>query len=244
MLHDRSVPMGGARIVVYGGALLFVGSLLLFLVQYFLSDRFGDDAGAWPVTGAWRPVLVDVALFSGFALHHSLFARTGLKDWIGRIVSPRLERSTYVWVASLTFAFVLLAWQPVPGTLWTTSGLAALVCTGVQIGGILLSVIGAGRIGGLTLAGVTEANGGARISPELSRSGLYAFVRHPIYLGWVLMVWPTPVMTGTRCVFAAISTAYLLVAIPFEERDLHRSFGPAYGEYARRVRWRMVPWLY
>ena len=244
MLRDRPVNAALARLVVVGGGLLFVGSLVLFLALYFFSARFGQTAGSWNGASGWRPVLVNVALFSGFALHHSLFARTRLKDWIGRIVSPELERSTYVWIASLAFAAVCLAWQPVPGALWTTSGLAALGLTALQVTGMLLSVVGAGRIGGLRLAGIPQATGVATDTPELSRSGLYGLVRHPIYLGWVLMVWPAPVMTGTRLVFAAISTAYLMAAIPFEERDLHRTFGPAYADYARHVRWRLLPWLY
>jgi protein-S-isoprenylcysteine O-methyltransferase Ste14 len=73
---------------------------------------------------------------------------------------------------------------------------------------------------------------------------LYRLVRHPIYFAWVLMVWPAPVMTGTRLCFAVLSTLYLAVAIPFEERTLRRTFGPAYDGYATRVRWRMVPFLY
>jgi protein-S-isoprenylcysteine O-methyltransferase Ste14 len=66
-------------------------------------------------------------------------------------------------------------------------------------------------------------------------------VRHPIYLGWFLMVWGAPEMTGTRLVFAAASCVYLLLAIIFEERDLHRTFGTAYQRYARRVRWKVLP---
>jgi protein-S-isoprenylcysteine O-methyltransferase Ste14 len=69
-------------------------------------------------------------------------------------------------------------------------------------------------------------------------------VRHPIYLAWFLLVWCAPFMNGTRAVFAAVSCLYLMLAIPFEERDLRRVFGKAYAEYAARVRWRVIPWLY
>jgi protein-S-isoprenylcysteine O-methyltransferase Ste14 len=243
MLHDRSSALP-ARIVVYGGGLLFVGSLLLFLVVYFSPDWFGRHHGPWSLEGAWRPVLVDVALFSVFALHHSLFARTGLKERVANLVSPELERSVYVWIASLAFVVVCVAWRPVPGELWAVSGMSALALTGAQVAGMLISIVGASRVGGLTLAGIPQGTGTPPRIPELSRSGLYAWVRHPIYLGWVLMVWPTPIMTGTRLAFAAISTAYLIAAIPFEERDLHRSFGPAYADYAGHVRWKLLPWVY
>ena len=231
--------------VVYGGAVLFVASLLLFVVLYFWSDRFGVPAGSWSADAVWRPVLVNVLLFSAFALHHSLFARTGLKQWVMGLASERLERSVYVWFASIAFAAVCLLWQPVPGAMWATAGIPAAALVAAQLGGIAISLIGAARIGGLSLAGIAQGAGDRPSSPPaLSRNGLYGLVRHPIYLGWVLIVWATPVMTGTRLVFAAVSTAYLVAAIPFEERDLRRTFGPAYADYARHVRWRMLPFVY
>ena len=74
--------------------------------------------------------------------------------------------------------------------------------------------------------------------------GAYRWVRHPIYFGWVLMVFGAPVMTTSRLVFASVSTAYLVIAIPFEERSLAEEFGAAYKDYQRRVRWRLVPGLW
>ena len=74
--------------------------------------------------------------------------------------------------------------------------------------------------------------------------GLYGLVRHPVYLGWLLIVWPAPTMTITRFTFAALSTLYLIVAIPWEERSLTKTLGQPYADYRSRVRWRMVPWLY
>lgn len=245
MLRDRPVPSVLARVVAYGGALAFVASLILFAVLYFTSARFGDPVGPWSVADGWRPAGIDIALFTAFALHHSVFARGPLKGLMSRLVSEQLERSTYVWIASAGFAIVCLVWQPVPGLAWTATGTLAAALTLLQLAGIVLSVVAAARIGGLSLAGIPQALGErSEAPPRLTESGLYRFVRHPIYLGWLLIVWPTSVMTGTRLVFAAISTAYLAAAIPFEERDLHRMFGPAYAGYARRVRWRMVPWLY
>ena len=245
MSHDRPVPSLLARIVVYGGALAFVASLVLFALLYFASSRFGEPAGSWSVADGWRPALLDIILFTAFALHHSLFARGPFKDVMSRLFSERLERSVYVWIASVAFAIVCLVWQPVPGVAWAATGTFAAGLTSLQLAGIILSVVAAARIGGLSLAGIPQGLGHSReVEPELTQTGLYRFVRHPIYFGWILIVWPTPIMTGTRLVFAAISTAYLMAAIPFEERDLHRLFGPAYRTYSRRVRWRMVPWVY
>jgi protein-S-isoprenylcysteine O-methyltransferase Ste14 len=83
-----------------------------------------------------------------------------------------------------------------------------------------------------------------RDDKALSTTGAYGLVRHPIYLGWALIVWSVPAMTGTRLVFAAVSTLYLVVAIPFEERQMRRTMGRPYDDYARAVRWRMLPGVY
>ena len=117
----------------------------------------------------------------------------------------------------------------------------------VQAGAVVFTVNSARRLGLLHLAGLAQvlrADAAASAPAELDQSGPYALVRHPIYFGWLLIVWPAPTMNGTRLVFAIVSTLYLGLAVPFEERDLRRLFGPAYDAYARRVRWRIVPGLY
>ena len=78
----------------------------------------------------------------------------------------------------------------------------------------------------------------------LVTTGLYGFVRHPLYFAWTLVVFAAPHMTLTRFTFAAVSTAYLAIAIPFEERALVRRFGAQYSDYQRAVKWRMIPGLY
>jgi len=78
----------------------------------------------------------------------------------------------------------------------------------------------------------------------LEVGGPYRYVRHPIYLGWVLLVFAAPTMPMGRLLFAAVSTLYLVVAVPFEERSLVAEFGPAYRDYQRQVRWRLVPGLW
>ncbi len=222
------------------GGLLFAASLVFFAGCFAL--RFGRGE-PWSAAAAWRPVIVDVLLFTAFALHHSLFARAGLKGWISRGVPESLERSVYVWIASLLFLGVCAAWRPVPGTLWSATGFPRAAMLAAQGAGVVLTLVASRRLDVLDLAGVRQATGHP-ISHALDAAGPYALVRHPIYLGWFLMVCFAPVMTGTRLVFAATSCAYLLAAIPFEERGLRRTFGTAYTDYERRVRWRIVPRIY
>ncbi len=226
------------------GALLFGSSLLVFLYVYLVT--FGRVAPDEPV---FPNVLTNVVLFTVFALHHSLFARTGLKAAIARAVSPDLERSTYVWAASILLILVCLWWRPVQGELYRLTGPLALAGYLIQITGIVLTIRGSAALGVLDLAGLSGLleRGPGRDQPvdrPLETSGLYGFVRHPLYFAWFLFVFGTPVMTMTRFVFATVSTLYLAAAIPFEERSLLDRFGEDYRRYKRTVKWRMVPGVY
>jgi protein-S-isoprenylcysteine O-methyltransferase Ste14 len=238
-----------SRAFAVAGGLVFVGSLLFFVLSY--AWRF-DNVELWSWARAWRPALVDLALFSVFAGHHSIFARTRLRTWIEQRVPAGMERSIYVWIASVLFLGISAAWRPVPGVLWHVSGPGAALMRLAQLAGGVLAVVAARRLDPLTLAGVRQAFAGTPASAAEQRTpdaasleaGPYAVIRHPIYLGWFLMVWCSPLMNGTRLLFVAASCLYILVAIPFEERDLRRSFGPAYAEYSSRVRWKLVPGIY
>jgi protein-S-isoprenylcysteine O-methyltransferase Ste14 len=229
------------RTFAWIGAALFVASLSCFGWQYFvtLGTPAPRDASA---TAAW---LVNAALFTAFALHHSILARPGAKALVTRAVSPHLERSLYVWIASLLFLAVMLGWRLVPGQVWRVTGPLAWLFYTAALAGVAITLRAAATFDVFELSGVRQASGESpAASTEVIRDGIYGVVRHPIYLGWVLLVWGMPDMTMTRFSFAVISTAYLLIAIPFEERSLRESMGPAYAEYSRDVRWRVIPGVY
>lgn len=221
------------------GAGAFVASLLYFLYFYFIQlDHVGSTGGA-------SALAVDVALFSIFALHHSVMARTGAKRWLTRIIPPELERATYVWIASLLFAATCIWWRPIGGEWYRVSGAAAGLLYAVQAFGILMALVASAALDQLDLAGVRQTQATRGDGPgELQTTGVYGWVRHPVYFGWVLLVFAAPHMTGDRAAFAAISTAYLAIAVPFEERSLREMFGAEYRRYAGRVKWRMVPGIY
>jgi protein-S-isoprenylcysteine O-methyltransferase Ste14 len=285
----------------WGGAGLFAFALGYFLYTYVFTfaETSGDtsrvDDGAW-----WRAVGWDAALFSLFAIHHSAFARQPVRAWMAAHVPPRLERSTYVWVASLLLIAVCQLWQPVDGVAWSVPGPWRWITWVVLIAGIWLTLRSAGIIDIWELAGTrqsstpnyqlpttkhsqlqtpkgpkrteqrepTEAThpddsdaswklgiGGARalevgswgLRPrpvEFKAEGPYGWVRHPIYLGWFLIVFSPSTMTMTRLVFAVVSCAYVVIAIPLEERTLTETAGDAYRHYMRRVRWKLVPGIY
>jgi hypothetical protein len=215
-------------------------SLLYFAWSYF--GPFGAGAAG---DALLRPASTDVLLFSVFALHHSVLARAGAKEHLARVVPPAMERSLYVWIASLLFIAVCAFWQPVPGVLWRAHGAAAWGLRALSLVGVWLTLQSAAMLDMFDLAG-TRAFMEPRTaaSQGLKAHGPYGLVRHPIYLAWLFLVWTPASMNGTRFVFAAVSTAYLVIAIPFEERSLRASLGPAYAAYAARVRWRLVPGVY
>ena len=228
-----------AVVFAWTGALVFAVSLGYFLYSYLF--RFGAPTPP----GDWRlPALIDTALFSVFALHHSVFARTPIKAWVARTFGATMERSIYAWAASVLFIAVVALWQPVPGELYRAGGLARAAGFAVQALGVVLTFLGARVLDPLDLAGVRHVHPSSSRRARLMTSGAYGLVRHPLYFGWALLVFGAPHMTATRLVFAVVSTLYLAIAIPFEERGLVATFGPAYDDYRRRVRWRMLPFVY
>jgi protein-S-isoprenylcysteine O-methyltransferase Ste14 len=225
------------RAIAWGGALAFAAALLSCGATYVL-------AMARPATGrAETAVAVDLLLFTAFALHHSVFARAGVRAWVERHVPAGLERSAYVWVASVLLILLCVLWQAVPGTVWHLDGAAAILLRAIQVASVVLTLVSAASIDIWELAGVRQV--AADPKPVVFKEhGPYGWVRHPIYTGWFGMVFADPLMTGTRLTFALVSGLYLLIAIPFEERSLRASTGGAYARYATTVRWKLVPGLY
>ncbi len=217
---------------------MFLISLLSFVVVY--GWRLGTPAP--PGDDTVRDAIANTILFTVFALHHSIMARTGAKAWITRLVPGDLERSVYVWIASVLFLAVCWMWQPLPGSIWVVAGGAAWLLYIAQIFGIALTLAGARIVGFWELAGIKQPDPSKPV--EFAARGPFAIVRHPIYLGWVLMVFATPAMTTSRLLFAVVSTAYLIAAIPFEEGSLVEAFGEKYVAYQKRMRWRLIPFVW
>jgi methanethiol S-methyltransferase len=233
------LPSGASIAFAWSGAVVFVGSLIFFLYAYLVRFAAAVPPGHW-----LGPAAIDVALFSAFALHHSLFARTPLKARMRRVVPPILERSLYTWIASLLFLLVCGSWQPVPGVLYRLDAPWRWLAYGVQAGGILMILTGSRALDVLDLAGIRPV---MRTRPDhvpLVSDGAFGVVRHPLYFGWTLLVAGAGDMTATRAVFALVSAGYCALAIPWEERGLSEVFGEAYDAYRRKVRWRMIPGVY
>ncbi len=194
-------------------------------------------------SGPQLPFLVALAINSAllglFALQHSVMARPWFKAAWTRIVPTSVERSTYVLFSSLALLLLFWKWQPMGGMIWnigSTSGRMALEA--LYAGGWLTVLIATFLINHFDLFGLRQVwlhlLGRPYTALGFRTPGPYRYVRHPLYVGWLLVFWSAPVMTVAHLVFAVATTAYILVAIRFEERDLvqiHRE----YAEYRRRV---------
>jgi protein-S-isoprenylcysteine O-methyltransferase Ste14 len=222
------------RMFVWAGGALFVASLILTAWLYFMWSGV-----AQPFQG-WWPVTIDALLLTVFAFHHSAFAREPAKRTLGRVIPERLLRSVYVWIASALLIALCFGWRTVGGELWGLSLPIAAVFIAIDLLGVWLIAKSVGALSPLELAGIRPSEPGA----ELTFGGVYGFVRHPLYLGWMLIVFVTPHMTGDRLAFALLTTAYLWLAIPWEESSLERSHGESYRRYKRQVRWRVIPGIY
>ncbi len=236
------------------GALLFVTSLAYFL--YFVLVVLGTPGPApRALADVLRPVLFDLVLFSAFASHHSVMARAGAKRAIVRLLPAPLERAAYVWIASALFFAACFFWRDIPGVAYDAPGALHWLLYAVQAAGMGLVVSVMRSLDALELAGVRQVLDAAGASLEDGRdrqfrpqpllvTGPFRLVRHPLYLGWVLFVFGPPVMTANRLAFALISSGYLVLAIPWEERSLRATYGAAYEAYAATVRWRLLPGIY
>jgi len=226
-------------VVSWSGAIVFACSMVYGIHAYLVT--YGVPA---PPGADWASALViDIALFSLFALHHSVLARTGLKQRVSALAGRELERPLYVWVASVLFLLCCWAWQPLPGVVYSWPDGWTVVPRGLQWAGALVTVLAARRLDAKELAGLRGPRTETAPRP-LETRGLYRLVRHPIYLGWILLMVGTPVMTLTRAMFAVLSIAYVAAAVPFEERALVEVYGEAYRTYQRQVRARLVPGVY
>ena len=228
-----------AAFVWLGGA-LFVASLASFIFVYAIV--LGRPAEVNSVS-AGLAIAINVAMFSVFALHHSAMARSGAKAWIADVIPPSLERSVYVWIASALFLGVTWMWVPLPGIAWELTGPWKWAGHAAQLGGFWLISRASGLLDPLELAGIRQLKGRAR-PVEFKASGPFGLVRHPIYLGWILIVFGAPLMTMSRLVMAVVSSSYLVIAIPWEERSLIQAFGDRYRDYQQRVRSRLIPGIW
>jgi protein-S-isoprenylcysteine O-methyltransferase Ste14 len=203
----------------------------------FLTPTLLDGAPSRPLAEA---LAIDLGLLAAFAVQHSGMARPAFKRWWTRVIPEAAERSTYVLVSSLALVALFVYWQPIGGVIWTVSGgMGRASVIGVYLFGWLLLLYTTFLIDHFDLFGLAQVwrrlVGKNYRPPQFRTPSLYRLVRHPLYIGWLVIFWAAPVMTLAHLIFAVMTTAYILIAIQLEERDLVAAFGDDYVAYRRRT---------
>lgn len=205
-------------------------------VGNYLVPKSIDVGGPANVSEA---VVVDLLLLGLFAVQHTVMARPAFKRWWTKVIPVTYERSTYVLLSSLILLLLYWQWRPIPMSIWRIDGIAAWLLIGVYWLGWIIAFSSTFMIDHFDLFGLRQAfstlRGAEMPGPSLKTPLLYKVVRHPLMLGFVIAFWATPDMTAGHLLFAVMTTAYILVALQFEERDLIAEFGATYQEYRRRV---------
>ena len=228
------------RLAYAGLAYILALGAIAYLVGFLAGIAVPKGINSGPAGDPWTAVAVDLGLIALFGLHHSATARRRFKAWWTRIVPPDLERATYLYMTVAATGLLVWFWQPIPVTVWHVGqpvAAGAILALYLAVwGAMFAATFHIGHFGFFGLAQVWDKVRGRRAeaAPFCAR-WLYAAVRHPISLGWMLTPWLTPHMTVGQLVFALGAAAYVLVATVFEEADLAAELGETYRAYRARV---------
>lgn len=233
---------------IYGvvSYVIFFGTFLYAIgfIGNFLAPTRLD---AVPSERLLSALLINVMLLLLFAVQHSVMARKWFKDRWTRIVPKPIERSTYVLFSSLALILLFWQWRPMGGVIWSVENRVGVVILYSLFGfGWTLVLVSTFLINHFDLFGLRQVwlylLGRVAEPMKFSTPALYKLVRHPLYVGWFFAFWATPTMSAAHLLFSVATTAYILLAIQFEERDLGREYGEAYEKYRRSVPM-LIPFL-
>jgi methanethiol S-methyltransferase len=244
---DEKATMSRVIALIYGllsYAFFFVTFLYaLCFVEDFVVPKTIDSGAAGPFLEA---LIVNLLLMSAFAIQHSVMARRQFKQWWTKFVPKSVERSTYVLFATLALALLCWQWRPMPTVVWRVENPnVATALVGLSLAGWLIVLTSTFLINHFELFGLHQVannlTGRAMPAARFRTPLFYQFVRHPIYLGFIIAFWAAPVMSVGHLLFAAVTSAYIIVGILLEERDLVEMFGDDYRRYRERVSM-LIPW--
>ena len=221
-------------------------SYLIFLGTFLYAIGFIGNFGVprtldGPLSGSLLVAFaIDAGLLALFAVQHSVMARKWFKDWWTRIVPKPIERATYVLFSSVALLLLFWQWRPLGGVVWSVEDpVGVFALRGLFAFGWGLVLVSTFLINHFDLFGLRQVwlylKGRPYTTLTFGTPGPYRLVRHPLYVGWLFAFWMTPTMTFAHLLFSIATTAYILIAIQLEERDLVREHGDSYQAYRRSV---------
>ena len=232
--------MKRVAVFIYG-VIAYIFVLAAFVYGYgFLGNVLVPktiDSG--PTDPFWTALLINLGLLAVFAIQHSVMARPSFKRWWTKIIPQPAERATYCLASCLALFLLFWQWRPMGGVIWDVdSRIGYAILFGLYTAGWLIVLAVTFVINHFDLFGLRQVwlylRGKEYTRLRFIEPGPYSRVRHPLYIGWLLAFWATPTMTAAHLVFAVMTTAYILVAIQLEERNLAEEH-PQYAEYRKRV---------
>lgn len=251
-VHTIGPDVSGSRVFkfvafLYGMAsyLVFFGTIL-YAIGFVMGLVVPKSIDTGTNTSAIEALVINLLLLALFAVQHSVMARQRFKAWWTQYVPKPVERSTYVLLASLCLLLLFWQWRPMPAIVWeVTDPHLAVTVAMISLAGWVLVFTSTFMINHFELFGLSQVTHHLTDkqpqAPRFYTPLLYRFVRHPIYLGFIVAFWAAPVMTAGHLLFAAVTTIYILLGIWLEEKDLVTLFGDQYRDYRKRVSM-LVPW--
>lgn len=226
-------------VLLYGVVVycIFAGTLL-YMVGFVENIVVPKSIDGEPQAPLGVALLTNACLLSLFALQHSIMARPAFKRWWTQYVPEPVERSTFVLFTCICLVTMVYFWQPLGGIVWAVENdVLAGVLTGVSLLGFGIVLIATFMINHFDLFGLRQVwlyfQGKPYTNVKFRLPLFYKYVRHPLYLGFLIAFWAAPVMTFTHLFFAVMTTGYILTAIQFEERDLITLYGDNYRKYKK-----------
>jgi len=220
---------------------------ILFLATFLYAIGFmgnmivPKDLNTGTEAGLGYTILINVLLLGVFAIQHTIMARPKFKEWWTKLIGTAAERSTFVLFTCAALALLFWQWIPIKNVIWNVEGeMLRQVITGIFFLGVLVVLLSTFMINHFDLFGLKQVyenvTGKSAKEQIFTTNYLYAFVRHPIMLGFLIMLWAIPTMTAGHLLFSVVTSLYIFIGVKyFEEKDLRNALGEKYEEYQKKV---------